>query len=77
MSIKCTTNNCSLGCNPVKVNEEKEMQLTKYKVWFSTENYKPEFVSVFASNQDNAVILAKAKRIQKRLDHTLFKIETS
>lgn len=53
------------------------MPLTKYKVWFSTENYEPEFVSVFALNQDDAVILAKAKRIQKRLDHTLFKIETS
>lgn len=45
-----------------------------YKVKFSTCNYKPESVVVYANNLDCAVILAKAKRIEDDLDYTLHSI---
>ena len=45
-----------------------------YKVKFSTCNYKPEPVIVYANNLDCAVILAKAKRIEAGLDYTLHSV---
>lgn len=51
------------------------MALIKYKVWFSSSNYDPEFVRVKAHNQGDALILAQSKRIKLGLDKTLFKIE--
>jgi len=51
------------------------MKMTKFKVWFSNCNYEPESVQVSAFNQNNALILAMAKRIESGLDYTLFKIE--
>ena len=46
-----------------------------YKVWFSNVNYKPEFVEVTATNQNDALILAQAERVKEEKDYTLFKIE--
>ncbi len=51
------------------------MKQTKYTVWFSNCNYEPQFERVWAFNQDDAVILAKAERIKQGCDHTLFKVE--
>lgn len=51
------------------------MKTTKYKVYFSNENYKPQKVIVFAFNQAEALILAQAERIKEGLDYTLYRIE--
>ena len=51
------------------------MKKTKYKVWFSNSNYHPEFESVSAFSQGDALILAQAKRIAAGKDKTLCKIE--
>lgn len=51
------------------------MKYTKYEVWFSNCNYDPKCVKVSALNQNDALILAQAKRIKDGLDYTLFKIE--
>lgn len=53
------------------------MEKTKYKVWFSNCNYEPEYVLVEAFNQNDALILAQAERIQDGLDYTLHKIEVA
>ena len=53
----------------------KGMNKNKYQVWFSTCNYKPERVYVYASCVDNAIILAKAKRIKEDLDCTISSIK--
>jgi hypothetical protein len=47
----------------------------KYKVWFANCNYEPEAVIVNADNMDEAVILAKAKRINCGKDYTLDAIQ--
>lgn len=51
------------------------MKETKYYVWFSNENYDPQYVEVYALNQNDALILAQAERIKDGLDRTLLKIE--
>lgn len=51
------------------------MKKTYYNVWFSNANYTPEKVVVCALNAEDAVILAKAKRIKQGLDKTLYSIE--
>jgi hypothetical protein len=55
--------------------EEDIMKNTTFKVWFSNCNYEPQYVIVSALNQNDALILAQAKRIQDGLDYTLHKIE--
>lgn len=47
------------------------MSDNKYKIWFANCNYEPEVVIVAAENADQAVILAKAKRIKCGKDYTL------
>ena len=49
--------------------------LSRYKVWFYNTNYEPQFVVVEASNQNDALILAQAERINDGLNYTLHKIE--
>lgn len=51
------------------------MKKTEYIVWFSNENYDPQYVEVSALNQGDALILAQAERIKEGLDFTLLKIE--
>ena len=51
------------------------MKNTTYKVWFSDGNYEPEYVLVNAQNQNDALILAQAERINDGLNYTLHKIE--
>lgn len=51
------------------------MKKTKFRVWFSNCNYEPEYVTVQALNQNDALILAQACRVRKGLDYTLNKIE--
>ena len=51
------------------------MKEYKYKVWFANCNYEPEAVIVKADNAEDAVILAKAKRINCGKDHTLDAIQ--
>ena len=53
------------------------MKLKKYIVWFSNENYAPQKVKVLAFNQNEALILAQARRIKDGLDYTLHKIEAA
>ena len=47
----------------------------KYKIWFSNCNYERESVIVRADNLDEAVILAKAKRINCGKDYTLDSVQ--
>ena len=47
------------------------MSNNKYKIWFGNCNYEPEVVIVTAENADEAIILAKAKRIKSGKDYTL------
>jgi len=51
------------------------MKKTKYLVWFANCNYEPESVRVTAFNQNDALILAQARRIRDGLDKTLHHIE--
>jgi hypothetical protein len=51
------------------------MKKNKYQVWFSTCNYDPERVYVYALCVDDAIILAKAKRINAGLDSTISSIK--
>lgn len=51
------------------------MKKTMFKVWFSNCNYEPQYVLIEALNQNDALILAQAERIQDDLDYTLHKIE--
>lgn len=53
------------------------MKQNKYVVWFANENYEPQKVKVFAFNQNEALILAQAKRIKEGLDYTLYKIDVA
>lgn len=50
------------------------MKQIRFIVWFANENYDAESVEVYAQNQDEAVILAKAARIQDGKDYTLYSI---
>ncbi len=53
------------------------MKQNKYIVWFANENYEPQSVTVFALNQQEALILAQAERIKEGCDYTLHKIEAA
>jgi hypothetical protein len=46
-----------------------------FKVWFSNCNYGPESVQVRAINQNDALILAQARRVTDGKDYTLHHIE--
>ena len=51
------------------------MKKTLFKVWFANSNYEPQYVLISALNQNDALILAQAERIQDGLDYTLHRIE--
>jgi len=51
------------------------MKKSMFLVWFSNENYDPQYVKISALNQQEALILAQAERIQDGLDYTLDRIE--
>lgn len=51
------------------------MKKIKFRVWFSNSNYDPEFVTVTALNQNDALILAQAERVKQGRDYTLHSIE--
>lgn len=46
-----------------------------YRVWFKNENYKKQFVEVYAFNSNEALILAQAERIKEGLDYTFHRID--
>lgn len=51
------------------------MKNNKYIVWFSNCNYEKQGVTVYALNQNDALILAQAERIKDGLDYTLDNIQ--
>lgn len=50
------------------------MKHTKFKVWFSDSSYDPQMVIVWASNEEQATILAQAERIKAGADYTLHSV---
>lgn len=50
------------------------MKHTKFIVWFSDSSYKPQMVVVYAFNEEQATILAKAERIKAGADYTVHEV---
>lgn len=50
------------------------MKHTEFNIWFSNGDYDPQMVKVFAFNEEQATILAKAERIKAGADYTLHKV---
>jgi len=53
------------------------MKQNKYIVWFANKNYAPQSVTVYALNQNEALILAQAERIKDGLDYTMLKVDVA
>lgn len=50
------------------------MKHTKFTVWFSNASYNPQMVIVYAFNEEQAIILAKAERIKAGADYTVHEV---
>lgn len=51
-----------------------DMKHTKFTVWFSNASYNPQMVIVYAFNEEQAIILAKAERIKAGADYTVHEV---
>jgi hypothetical protein len=51
------------------------MEIKEYVVWFTNGSYDYQDVEVSALNADQALILAKAERINEGLDYTVSSVE--